>query len=115
MGTLGSGLTHDHSHSHPAIVLVEVWERGKPVAFEITVTSPLCTAFVGEASQVAGAVALAAETSQHISNVKTCQELGWACAPIAVEIYSNWGQRQSRHSHDWHLAWLLTHHNQSHC
>ena len=43
-------------------------------------------------SQVAGAAALAAETRKHIANDKKCQELGWACVPIAVETYSNWGQ-----------------------
>ena len=41
---------------------------------------------------VAGAAALAAETRKHIANDKKCQELGWACVPIAVETYSNWGQ-----------------------
>ena len=59
---MGSGLTPDHNRSRPADVLVEVWERGKPAAFDITVTSPLCPAFIGEASQVAGAAALPAET-----------------------------------------------------
>ena len=89
---MDSGLTPDHNHSRPADVLVEGWERGKPVAFDITVTSPLCPAFLGEASQVAGAAALAAETRKHIANDKRCQELGWACIPIAVETYGNWGQ-----------------------
>ena len=76
---MGSGLTPDHSHSCPADVLVEGWERGKPVVFDITVTSP---AFLGEASQVAGATALAAETRKHITNDKKCQQLCWACVPI---------------------------------
>ena len=62
------------------------------MAFDITVTSPLCPAFLREASQVAGAAALAAETRKHIANDKRCQELGWACVPIAVETYGNWGQ-----------------------
>ena len=110
---MGSGLTPDHNHSRPADVLVEGWERGKPAAFDITVTSPLCPAFLGEASQVAGAAALPAETRKHIANDKRCQELGWACLPIAVETYGNWVKRQSRHFHDWHLVWLLTPHNQS--
>ena len=73
---MGSGLTPDHNHSRPADVLVEGWERGKPEAFGITVTSPLCPAFLGEASQVAGAAALAEETRKHIANDKRCQELG---------------------------------------
>ena len=73
-------------------MLVEGWERGKPAAFDITVTSPLCPVFLGEASQVAGAAALAAETRKHIANDIKCQELDWACVPIAVETYGNWGQ-----------------------
>ena len=51
---MGSGLTPDHSHSHPDDVLVAGWERGKPAAFDFTLTSPLCPAFLGEASQMAG-------------------------------------------------------------
>eukprot|EP00731_Ephydatia_muelleri_P023207 Em0015g790a len=90
---MSSGLTPDINHSRPADVLVEGWERRKPAAFDITVTFPLCPAFLGEASQVAGAAALAADTRKHIANDKRCQELGWAaCVPIAVETYGNWGQ-----------------------
>ena len=51
-----------------------------------------CPAFLGEASQVAWAAALAAETRKHISNDKRCQELGWVCVPIAVKTYGNLGQ-----------------------
>ena len=43
---MGSGFTPDHNHSHPADVLIEGWERGKPVALDITVTSPLYSAFL---------------------------------------------------------------------
>ena len=89
---MGSGLTPDHSHSCPADVLVAGWERGKPAAFDNTVTSPLCPAVLGEASRVAGAAALAAETCKHMANDKKCQELGWACVPIAMETYGNWSQ-----------------------
>ena len=46
---MSSGFNPDHSHSRPAGVLVAGWERGKPGAFYITVTSPLCPAIVGEA------------------------------------------------------------------
>ena len=44
------------------------------------------------ANQVAEAAALATETFQHIANDQRCQELGWACVPIAVETCGNWGQ-----------------------
>ena len=51
--------------------------KGKPAAFDITVTSPLCSACLAEDSQVAvaGAAAVAAETQRHIANDKKFQEL----------------------------------------
>ena len=37
----GSYLTHDHTHSRPADILVPNWSVGKPAAFDLSVTSPL--------------------------------------------------------------------------
>ena len=37
----GHGLTRDHNHTRPADVLIAGWDRGKPAAFDVTVTSPL--------------------------------------------------------------------------
>ena len=63
---------------------------------------------------MAGAAALATETQKHIGNDKKCEEFGWTSVPIAGETYTAIGvKRQGRHFHDWHLVWLLTHHNQS--
>ena len=36
----GSNLTHDHSHTRPADILVPNWSLGKPAAFNLSVTSP---------------------------------------------------------------------------
>ena len=44
----GHGLTSDHSHTRPADVLIAAWDRGKPAAFDVTVTSPLCPAILRE-------------------------------------------------------------------
>ena len=41
------GLTRDHSHTRPADVLINGWDRGKPAALDITVTSPLCPGHLG--------------------------------------------------------------------
>ena len=35
----------------------------------------------------AGAAAAASEQRKHIANDPKCQELGWACVPLAVETY----------------------------
>ena len=38
---MGSNVTPNHSHTHPAGLLVPNWVLGKPAAFDLSVTSPL--------------------------------------------------------------------------
>ena len=54
--------------SRPADVLVDGWDRAKPAAFDVTVTSPLTPVTLNEASIHEGAAALAAETRKHVAN-----------------------------------------------
>ena len=39
-----------------------------------------------------GAAALAAENRKMQTNSPKCQELWWACTPLAVETHDNWGK-----------------------
>ncbi|KAL5506278.1 hypothetical protein EMCRGX_G007891 [Ephydatia muelleri] len=71
--------------------MVQGWDRGSPAALDITVTSPLTPATLRDASSTAGAAAYAAECRKHTANDAKCQELGWACIPLAVETFGNWG------------------------
>ena len=41
----GSGLSHDHSNSRPADILVFDWDHGKPAALDLTVVSFLVVIF----------------------------------------------------------------------
>ena len=82
------GLTRDHSHTRPADVLIAGWDRGKPAASDVTVTSPLCPAILRESCRSSGA----AETRKLLTNGPKCQELGWTCIPLAVETFCNWGK-----------------------
>eukprot|EP00731_Ephydatia_muelleri_P026582 Em0018g682a len=74
------------------------------------VTSPICPAILGKASQAVGAAALGAESCKHMANDQKCQELGWVFVPIAVETYGNWDERLRTlffpHLAS-HLSWLL--------
>ena len=88
----GHGLTRDHNHQRPADLFVTGWDRGRPAAMDITVTSPLTPVILGESCQVVGAPALVAENRKLQANSPKCQELGWACTPLAVETYGNWGE-----------------------
>ena len=82
----------DHINSHPADILVQGWDRGKPAAFDVTVTSPLTPISLNNASASVGAAAYAAECRKHAANDTRCHELGWLCIPLAVETYGNWGK-----------------------
>ena len=57
---VGSRLTPDLRQSRPADVLVVDWERGRPTAWDVTVTSSLTPAVLNEAGMTAGAAAAAA-------------------------------------------------------
>eukprot|EP00731_Ephydatia_muelleri_P024115 Em0016g386a len=89
---VGYGLARDHINSRPADILVQGWDRGKPAAFDVTVTSPLTPVSLNNASASVGAAAYAAECRKHAANDTMCQELGWLCIPLAVETYGNWGK-----------------------
>ena len=88
----GHGLTRDHSHTRPADVLIAGWDRGKPAAFDVTVTSPLCPAILRESCRSSGAASMAAETRKLFTNGPKCQELWWMCIPLAVEPFCNLGK-----------------------
>ena len=87
---VGQGLSRVQNLSRPADVLVDVW-RAKPAAFYVTVTSPLTPATLHDPCNSAGVAAHKAECRKHSSNDPKCQELGWACVPLEVESYGNWG------------------------
>ena len=61
----GSNLTHDHSHTRPADILVPNWSLGKPAAFDLSVTSPLNSNVLFEAGLAACQVARATEQRKH--------------------------------------------------
>ena len=62
---VGYGLARDHINSRPADILVQGWDRGKPAAFDVTVTSPLTPVSLNNASASVGAAAYAnAESMQ---------------------------------------------------
>ena len=89
---VGYGLSGDCINTRPADVLVQGWDRGKPAAFDITVTSPLTPATLRDASTFSGTAAHAAECRKHSTNDARCQELGWVCIPLAVETFGHLGK-----------------------
>ena len=82
----GRGLSGVNSNSCPADVLVDGWERAKPLASDVTVT---CALTLATACKSAGVAAYTAECRKLCSNCPKCQELGCVCIPLAVETYGN--------------------------
>ena len=87
----GNYLTADHSHTHPADLLLTKWTTGKTAAFDISVTSPLNTHTLMEAGVSAGSAALATEGRKHRANDAKSKELGWLGVPLVAETYGGWG------------------------
>ena len=81
----GRDLLGVNSNSRPADGLVDGWKRAKPSASDVTVTSPLTPATLGDACKSSGVATYTAECQKHSSNDPKCQELRWACIPLAVE------------------------------
>ena len=71
----GHGLTRDLAHTRPTEILIAGWDRGRPAALDLTITSPHCSAILNESCHQAGAAALAAEARKLHSNGLKCQEL----------------------------------------
>ena len=88
---VGYSLARGHVNSHPTVVLVHGWETRKPATFDVTVASPLTPVTLNSTSTSVRAAPYAAECRKHATNDTRCQELGWACISLAVEMYGNWG------------------------
>ena len=78
--------------TRPADILIAGWDRGKPAALDLTITSPLCSAILTESCHQAAAAALAAEARKLHSNGPKCLKLGCSCILLAMETYGNWGK-----------------------
>ena len=79
-----------------ADVLVPNWVLGKPAAFDITITSPLTSIALHEASVTSRSTAQVTENRKHASNDAKCSELGCVCVPLAVEVYGCGGLKHRR-------------------
>ena len=88
---VGQNLSHDHSNTRPADILVPHCCMGKPAALDLSVTSPLNPITLPEAGVTAGAAAKATEERKLKANVAKCADLGWVCVPVVAESYRAWG------------------------
>ena len=98
----GHGLTRDLDHPRPADILIAGCDRGKPAALDITITSPLCPAILGESCHQAGAAVLAAEACKlHTMDPN---------ARVRLVLHTEIGaKRPTIPSPGWHLTCMAIH------
>ena len=75
---VGQGLLRVQSNSRYADVLVDAWDRAKPAAFDVTVTSPL--------------LCMTRVILQVLQLTKQSAESTFPMPHLAVESYGNWGK-----------------------
>ena len=92
---VGNNLSHDHTISRPADILLPNWFLGKPTALDVCITSPLNPLTLLEAGMMAKSAVHAAEARKHQANDPKCSELGWVCVPMVAESYGAWGDEAS--------------------
>eukprot|EP00731_Ephydatia_muelleri_P017793 Em0010g891a len=62
-------------------------------SFDLKVINPLNSDSILEASMIPGSTAEKGERDKHLKNDGPCNERGWSCIPLVVEVYGGgWGQ-----------------------
>ena len=75
--------------SRPTDVFLPTWSRGRPVALDVTVTSPLQALTIQEASTAGHALEVA--TSRKLAtHLSPCRAAGLDFIPLAVETLGSW-------------------------
>jgi len=75
--------------SRPGDVWVPNLGKGKPVAFDLTVVSPLTDENLKAAGEID--VVLSAERAKRDRYGDNCRDRGWGFVPLAVDSYGRWG------------------------
>ena len=72
--------------------LILIASLSRPAAFDLKVINPLNSDSILEASMIPGSTAEKGERDKHLKNDGPCNERGWSCIPLVVEVYGGWGQ-----------------------
>ena len=75
------------NNSRPGDIFLPVMNSGQPAALDVTVTSPLPSCFIINASEKSGFALSAAEDRKYEQNAKKCREVGIQFFPLAFETF----------------------------
>jgi hypothetical protein len=78
------------SSARPGDIFIPVWNRGRPAALDITVSSTMQTNLLKHASMKAGYVAEQAELRKDTKSFEKAKEAGIEFIPLALESFGIW-------------------------
>ena len=80
------------SNSRPGDILLPVWNNGLPAALDVTVTSPLQSSLIKNASEKSGLALSAAEDRKYEQYAQNCSEVGIQLIPLAFETFGGFSE-----------------------
>ena len=76
----------------PGDIFLPVWNAGQPAALDLTVTSPLLSSLIINASEKSGFALSAAEDKKYEQYAQKCSEVGIQFIPLAFETFEGFSE-----------------------
>ena len=80
------------NNSRPGDIFLPVWSAGQPAALDVTVTSPLQSSLILNASEKSGFALSAAEDRKYEQYAQNCSEVGIQFIPLAFETFGGFSE-----------------------
>ena len=80
------------NNSRPGDIFLPVWKAGQPAALDVSVTSPLQSSLIINASEKSGFALSAAEDRKYEQYAQNCSEVGIQFIPLAFETFGGFSE-----------------------
>ena len=80
------------NNSRPSDIFLPVWNAGQPAALDVTVTSPLQSSLIVNASERSSFALSAAEDRKYEQYAQNCSEFGIQFIPLAFETFGGFSE-----------------------
>ena len=80
------------NNSRPGDIFLPVWNNGLPAALDVTVTSPLQSSLIINASEKSGFALSAAEDRKYEQYAQNCSEVGIQFIPLAFKTFGGFSE-----------------------
>ena len=81
-----------YNNSRLGDIFLPVWTAGQPAALDVTITSPLQSSLIINASEKSGFALSAAEDRKYEQYAQNCSEVGIQFIPLAFETFGGFSE-----------------------